>query len=192
MEIVMYSRNLGKGAVRASSSYTLPKYNELTSTPADENRYRYNIPPGYDGSRFSRRELAEDEMDMKRHTASSVETVSTPEPAEEKAAEPEFSDTDADTDADIGTEDIPDETEPDEAKNTFSEQTSETRNLPKEYRTAGNLSGTLETVSSFVSMLKDRISGDDLLLIVIILMLAIDGEDAEITILLLTLLLLVK
>ncbi len=164
----MYSRNLSKNTVRASPSYasSTPKYTDLlASQHGGESRFRYSIPPGYDGNRFSRTQPMP-ETDTKHHTAPPTdqseplrkEADILPFPLEQRKGEPEHN------------------------------------ALPVEVKTEheDNLPVPSDPLGSLISALKSRVSSDDLLLIVIILMLAAEGENAEITILLLSLLLLVK
>ena len=181
----MYARNLGKSGVRASP---LPKYSEyLTSgQPKDENSYRYHIPPGYVGSRFSNSSSAENDMEVKRHTAPSdtrnrpVTAAVTPENRQDTLLQ------------DTGTETVPEEWDEPEESDVLPVPADEKYVRGKEDRTEQHPSGLPDTINGLFNVLKDRVSGEDILLIVIILTLALAGEDAEITILLLSLLLLIK
>lgn len=162
----MYSRNLAKNTVRASPSYTAsPKYSDLLyaqRSAADENRYRYNIPPGYDGNRFSRNQPSED-TDTKRH------------PVPRKDPEPDW-------------QALPEAVDAAEESSEDKEvSVVEANRTPPEPHPV-----PADPLGSFISAVKDRVTGEDLLLVVIILMLALEGENAEITILLLSLLLLIK
>lgn len=65
----MYSRNLAKNPVRASPTSASALYNgTFQSGPQDENRYRFNLPPKYDGNRFSPSSPSV-EPEPKHHTA---------------------------------------------------------------------------------------------------------------------------
>ena len=171
----MYARNLERKSVRASPSHTssIPKYSDLlrNQNTADENSYRYRIPPGYDGNRFSR---YSPEPDTKHHTADQGDVEIT-ENRLEKRSRP-----------------LPpiDESEgflPRSSESNTEDMGSESACIQK-----AEPSPPADTLTSFLASLKDRIEGEDILLVVIILILASGGENAEVTLLLLSILLLVK
>lgn len=56
----------------------------------------------------------------------------------------------------------------------------------------GKKEGAADALSGLVSLIRERVSGDDVLLLLLILLLAAEGEDAEVAILFLALLLLIK
>ncbi len=167
----MYARNLERKSVRASPSYTssVPKYSDLlrNQNAADENNYRYHIPPGYDGNRFSRYSL---EPDTKHHTAEQGET--------------EISDN--------RNRPLPPIHESEGFLPRSSESNTEDRGTETACIQKAEPSPPADTLTSFLASLKDRIEGEDILLVVIILILASGGENAEVTLLLLSILLLVK
>lgn len=157
----MYSRNLGKNAVRASPSYTVSHHTDLFSPypKEDESRYRYNLPAKYDGSRFSRT-TQNPPPELKHHTAPIGETNQSSPRTNPQMEAPH-------------------------------EEASEENDLPQSIEPSPTCSDA-HPLSHLIAALKEHVSGEDLLLIVIILMLAAEGENAELTILLLSLLLLVK
>ncbi len=165
----MYSRNLGKNTVRASPTYNASPPSYHGHSPSGESRYPYTIPPGYDGNRFSRRpdETSRHlgETEVKHHTA----PVNEGQPYPVQRESPSFT-----------------------SENEEAEEVSSVVSLPREEETKETRSLTNDPLGALISSLKHRVSSDDLLLIVIILMLAAEGENAELTILLLSLLLLVK
>lgn len=157
----MYSRNLAKSSVRASPSFSLSGQDRLFSpnNREHENQYRYHIPAGYDGSRFSRA-VQQTEPEPKRHIADRL---------------PE-SDRGECVTGEIGN----------------GEQEKELCPVPHGDGDTAEPPTENHSLSHLIGALKEHVSGEDLLLIVIILMLAAEGENAELTILLLSLLLLVK
>lgn len=166
----MYSRNLSKSTVRASPSYVSAKYGDpfSQSRQTNDNSYRYHIPPGYVGSRFS--QIPDhSETEPKHHAAPPLPERDFPSP-EPRASLPSTETVQSTAEVPAYREDVlPSKTED---------------SIPEHADT--------EPLGSFIRAIRDRVSGEDLLLIVIILMLAAEGENAEITILLLALLLLIK
>jgi len=166
----MYSRNLSKSTVRASPSYVSAKYGDpfSQSRQTNDNSYRYHIPPGYVGSRFS--QIPDhSETEPKHHAASQLPErelpIRDPKPSL-PAPEPE--------------------------QNIPKVPACREDVLPEKTEATTPVQTDTDPLGTFIRAIRDRVSGEDLLLIVIILMLAAEGENAEITILLLALLLLIK
>ncbi len=199
----MYSRSIGKGVVktpRSDNHYNESYHGSLPTGTVrltvanggreseEESRYGTRLPPGYDGSRFSRRpkESGESRPESEPVMEGKYHNPTVALSGTSQALEDDLEVDRADFAGDPA--DQPPEIE-DAAEGEISEKTdSSFDNLPVEVPTpAGG-----DSLHSFLQLIKDRVSGEDLLLVVLILFLAVDGEDAELSILLLALLLLVK
>ncbi len=166
----MYARNLSRSHVRASPSFPPP------TEVRDENSYRQHIPPGYTGNRF--REPAP-ETATKHHPPSHKDTP-VPESPYTGTTEAEAGDAWA---------------EPWEKEEGAPSEEEKGAVVPADSGRSASVTtkdSGAAAITEFFHTLRDRVTWEDLLLVCLILTLALEGEDAEGTILLLALLLLIK
>ncbi|MBE6599335.1 MAG: hypothetical protein E7638_07840 [Ruminococcaceae bacterium] len=169
----MYARGINKQTVRASPSFRGGNVFPVYPSDRDESSYGAHLPPRYDGSRFSR---AAPETETKHHQPTIYER------GDETGSDDVYpSSTEMDADVREQQDDEGTARQDNDCEELPCPLPPEEKDCPKP-SPLGDLMGSL----------RDRVSGEDLLLIVIILTLALEGENAEITILLLSLLLLVK
>ncbi len=174
----MYARNLTKTSVRASPGFMANPYRASLEIK-DENSYRNYIPPGYVGNRFRKTE----EPRTKHHPPDwdGLPALS-PMPSAPVHKEPGRG-------ALFHSEhDSPAE----EEQITASLDEAEPVKSAEVVKAGGGSLSVNAALTDLVRLFRDRVSFEDLLLVLLILTLAVDGEQGGETILLLALLLLVK